>query len=111
MSSTPGFDLRAFVLGGRVLGSIRRHAQDGDWRTNVSVGGRAEAISPGPEAESLAIRAAAAVGARLAGVDLLPDAEGHLFVLEVNAVPGWRALSAATGVDVAAEILKEMADG
>lgn len=62
------------------------------------------------ETESLALRAAEAVGARMAGVDLLPDRDGKLFVLEVNAVPGWRALSAATGVDVASEILADLRD-
>ena len=106
----PGHDLRVFVLGNRVLGAIRRHAPDGDWRTNVAVGGRAEAIPANPDLERLALRAARAVGARMAGVDLLPDANGNLVVLEVNAVPGWKALSAATGVDVASEILADLRD-
>ena len=107
----PGFDVRAFVLGGRVLGSIRRHANKGEWRTNVAVGGRPEACVLEPEAERLAIRASKAVGAVMAGVDLLPDSSrGGWTVLEVNAVPGWKALGAATGVDVAAEILAELRD-
>ena len=106
----PGHDLRAFVLGGRVLGSIRRHAPPGDWRTNVAVGGRPEAVALDPAAERLALRAARAVGATMAGVDLLPDADGKLLVLEVNAVPGWRALAAATGVDVAAAIIERVLD-
>lgn len=103
-----GHDLRVFVLAGRVLGAIRRHAPDGDWRTNVAVGGRAEPIRLDPEVERLALRAAQAVGASMAGVDLLADRRGDLFVLEVNAVPGWRALSAATNVDVAGEVLAEL---
>ena len=105
-----GHDLRAFVLGNRVLGAMRRHAPAGDWRTNVSVGGRAEAVTLDAETESLALRAAGAVGARMAGVDLLPDRDGTLVVLEVNAVPGWKALAACTGVDVASEILAELRD-
>jgi tetrahydromethanopterin:alpha-L-glutamate ligase len=105
----PGHDLRVFVLGDRVLGAIRRHAPDGDWRTNVAVGGRPEACPLDPQTEGLALRAARAVGAAIAGVDLLPDARGGLVVLEVNAVPGWRALAAATGIDVAAAILAELA--
>ena len=104
----PGHDLRVFVLGGRVLAAIRRHAPAGDWRTNVSIGGRPEAIALDPDASKLAILAASAVGARMAGVDLLADRSGKLFVLEVNAVPGWRALAGASGIDVAAEILAEM---
>ncbi len=107
----PGFDVRAFVLAGRVLGSIRRYANEGEWRTNVAVGGRPEACVLDPEAERLAIRSAKAVGAVMAGVDLLPDStRGGWMVLEVNAVPGWRALGAATGVDVAAAILAELRD-
>lgn len=107
----PGHDLRAFVLGDRVLGAIRRHAPEGDWRTNVAVGGRAEAIALDAAAESLAMRAARAVGARLAGVDLLPTNAGDLVVIEVNAVPGWKALSAATGVDVASALLDDLRGG
>ena len=108
----PGHDLRAFVLGGRVIGAIRRHASEGEWRTNISLGGRPEPIRLDPRAERLALRAAEAVGARMAGVDLLPDASsGGLFILEVNAVPGWRALAGSTGVDVASAILEELASG
>ena len=107
----PGHDVRAFVLDGRVLGAIRRHAPAGDWRANVAVGGRAEAIGLEPELEEMAVRAARAVGAVAAGVDLLQDLDGWRWVvLEVNAVPGWRALAAATGVDVAAAILADLRD-
>ncbi len=102
----PGHDVRAFVLGGRVIGAIRRTARPGEWRANVAVGATAEACRLDAEAGSLAIRAARAVGATAAGVDLLPDTRaGGWVVLEVNAVPGWRALAAATGVDVAALLL------
>jgi RimK family alpha-L-glutamate ligase len=104
----PGFDIRVFVLGDRVLGGIRRHAPSTDWRTNVAVGGRPEALRVEPALEGLALRAARAVGARMAGVDLLPDSLGRLLVIEVNAVPGWRALAGATGIDVAAEVLSEL---
>ncbi|RUL84317.1 ATP-grasp domain-containing protein [Tautonia sociabilis] len=104
-----GRDLRAFVLGGRVLGAIRRTAAGGEWRTNVALGGSAEPVTLDPEGERLALAAAEAVGARMAGVDLLPDEDsGRLVVLEVNAVPGWRALAGATGVDVASAILEEL---
>jgi RimK family alpha-L-glutamate ligase len=101
----PGWDLRAFVLRGRVLAAMRRRA-DGGWRTNVAQGGKAEMTRLGPEDEDLAVRAAAAVGAPMAGVDLLPGPRGKRYVLEVNAVPGWRALAPVTGVDVAAELIR-----
>jgi len=107
----PGHDLRAFVLGDRVVGSFRRHAAGGDWRTNVALGGRPERCQLEPEVERIAIDAARAVGARMAGVDLIHDLDrGELVVLEVNAVPGWRALSDVTGIDVAAEILADLRD-
>jgi ribosomal protein S6--L-glutamate ligase len=106
----PGHDWRLFVLEGGVLGTIRRHAADGDWRTNVAQGGRAECVRPDPDLERLAVRSAAAIGARMAGVDVLDDPLRGPVVIEVNAVPGWRALAAATGVDVATEILAAMID-
>jgi len=105
----PGWDLRAFVLGGRVLAAMKRRS-NGDWRTNVAQGGKAEIARLSGEQEQLALRAAAAVGATVAGVDLLPGPHGELYVLEVNAVPGWRALAPVTGVDVAAAIIRFLAD-
>jgi len=104
----PGWDLRAFVVGGRVLASMRRFARD-DWRTNVAQGGRAEPVRLNGTEEELALRAAAAVGAPVAGVDLLPGPDGEMYVIEVNAVPGWRALAPVTGVDVAAELIRFLA--
>jgi RimK family alpha-L-glutamate ligase len=96
----PGWDLRAFVLNGKVLAAMRRTARN-DWRTNVAQGARAEPVTLTPEQEAIALRASAAVGTMAAGVDLLPGPAGELYVIEVNAVPGWRALGPATGVDVA----------
>jgi len=101
----PGWDLRAFVIDGRVVAAMRRKV-NGGWRTNVAQGGTAEAIRLTASQEDLAIRAAAAVQAPLAGVDLLPGPAGEMYVLEVNAVPGWRALAPATGVDIAVLILR-----
>jgi RimK family alpha-L-glutamate ligase len=99
-----GCDLRAFVLGDRVLAAMRRQAV-GDWRTNVAQGGRAEAVLLSKAEEELALKAADAVGAVVCGVDLLPGKDGKLYVLEVNSVPGWRALAPTTGVDIAVELL------
>lgn len=107
----PGRDLRLFVLRGRVIGAMRRTARLGEWRANVAMGGRAEAFHPDPTAERLAIAATAAVGAVFAGVDLVEDLDrGELVAIEVNAVPGWRALSQVTGVDVAAALIEALRD-
>ncbi len=99
-----GCDLRAFVVGGRVIASMRRQS-NGDWRTNVAQGASAEPVTLTAEEEQFALRAARAVGAPVCGVDLLPGRDGRMYVLEVNSVPGWRALAPATGVDVAAVLI------
>jgi len=103
-----GRDLRVFVVGGRVLGTIERRAPDGEWRTNVAIGGSATAVDISPEIEQVALRAAAAVGADYAGVDVLPARDGSLYVLEVNGIPGWQGLQQATGLDVAAAIVEHL---
>jgi ribosomal protein S6--L-glutamate ligase len=105
----PGWDLRVFIIGGKVLAAMRRHA-GGGWRTNVAQGGQAECAHTTEEEKKLALRAAAAVGAPVAGVDLLPGPDGTMYVVEVNAVPGWRALAPVVGIDVAAAILCFLAD-
>ncbi len=98
-----GRDIRAFVLGNRVLAAIERRA-DG-WRTNVARGAEARPIHLTPEQEELCLRAAQVVGTEYAGVDLLTGTDGSPYVLEVNGVPGWKGLQAATGIDVATEIV------
>jgi ribosomal protein S6--L-glutamate ligase len=105
-----GWDLRAFVLGGRVLAAMKRHSRN-DWRTNVAQGGTAEPVRLGLEEETLAVRAAEALGTPVAGVDLLRGPGGEWYLIEVNAVPGWRALAPLTGVDVAAAIVRHLVDG
>lgn len=99
-----GFDLRLFVCGDRVLGMRRRNPSD--WRTNVSRGATPEPIEVTDEYRDLALRAANSVGAPIAGVDFLPGRDGQLYAIEVNAVPGWQALSRALKVDVAALVLE-----
>lgn len=102
-----GWDVRILVVGERTF-SMRRIARPGDWRTNLSLGGRAEPFVAPPAWQDVARRAAAAVGASVAGVDVLPRDDGRPVVLEVNAVPGWRGLQSAIGVDCAAEIAVEL---
>lgn len=99
----PGWDLRLFIVAGRVIAAMRRYAGD-DWRTNIAQGGRAEAVRPTAKEQELAVAAAQTVGCVVAGVDLIP-ADGGYRVLEVNAVPGWQAIAAACAVDVAGEIV------
>jgi RimK family alpha-L-glutamate ligase len=104
-----GRDVRVFVIGGRVLGAIERRAPEGQWRTNVSLGGAARRFDLPPTWEEMALRAATVVGADYAGIDLLPSSDGSVFVLEVNGIPGWQGLKQATGIDVAGAIVEHLA--
>jgi RimK family alpha-L-glutamate ligase len=103
-----GRDVRAFVIGERVVAAAWRTA-DG-WRTNVARGGQTRKAQLPPAWEELSLRAARAVGAEYAGVDLLPTPSGEVFVLEVNGIPGWRGLQQTTDLDVADAIARHLED-
>ena len=98
-----GYDCRLLVLGDEIF-AMRRH-NVADWRTNVSRGATTEPFTPDATLCELARRAAAAVGAPLAGVDLLLGRDGQWYVLEVNAVPGWQALARTLKVDIARRVI------
>jgi RimK family alpha-L-glutamate ligase len=105
-----GRDIRAFVVGDRVIGAIERRAGKGGpaWRTNYSRGGRATAVTLSPPYVDLALRAARAIGADYAGVDLLPATDGTVYALEVNGIPGWQGVQKATGINVAGAIVDHL---
>ncbi len=91
-------DYRVFVCGGQVVASMMRRAPT--WITNVKQGGEPFAVARDPQLEALAIAAAHAVGAEIAGVDLIVGAEGPK-VLEVNSMPAWRGLQKVTDANIA----------
>jgi RimK family alpha-L-glutamate ligase len=101
-----GRDLRAFVVGDRVVAAAWRSAEG--WRTNVAQGARVERASLSPEWHDMSVRATRAVAAEYAGVDLLPLSDGRVFVLEVNGIPGWQGLQSVTDVNVAAAIVEHL---
>ena len=103
-----GTDLRAFVVGHRVVAAIERRARDGGWRTNISLGGEARAVGLEPALVEMALTAADAVGADYAGVDLLRARDGTVYVLEVNGIPGWAGVQSVTSVDVAGAIVDHL---
>jgi ribosomal protein S6--L-glutamate ligase len=103
----PGFDTRVLVLDGEVIGGMKRFSPD-DFRTNVARSGRGECHRPTAIEAELAIRGAQATGVRFAGIDILQGRDGEALVLEVNAVPGWRAFASVTGIDVATRFLDHL---
>jgi ribosomal protein S6--L-glutamate ligase len=103
----PGWDIRVMVLDGRILGAMRR-VNPWDFRTNVSRHAAIETYLPTALEETWALAAAHAVGAWFAGVDVLYNRAGLGYVIEVNAVPGWRAFARATGKDVAVDLIEKI---
>jgi ribosomal protein S6--L-glutamate ligase len=101
-----GFDIRVLVVGSHMFSIRRRHPTD--WRTNISRGAKAEPLTIEPEIVSMARQAAAVIGATIVGVDVLPGRDGRLYLLEVNAVPGWQATARTLGIDVAALVLDHL---
>lgn len=79
-----GHDLRLVVAGGQVVGAVRRHAAEGEWRTNVALGAEREATAPPQAAREIAVAAVAAVEGDLVGVDLMPTSDGGWVVIELN---------------------------
>ena len=101
-----GGDIRAFVVGGRVVAAAERLPPPGDWKTNIARGGRPRPTRLTPEEEEAAVRAAEALGLLYAGVDMARGVDGHLYIFEANAMPNWRGLYEATGIDPAGEIAR-----
>ena len=106
-----GCDVRAFVVGDRIVAAMERRARDGGWRTNISLGGEAHAVELAPAWAEQALSAARAVGAEYAGVDLLPSRNGTLYVLEVNGIPGWSGVQSVTDTDIAGAIVDQLIAG
>jgi ribosomal protein S6--L-glutamate ligase len=104
IKESAGTDIRAFVVGGRVVASMQRQSLDDDFRSNLHKGGEGTPIKLTDEERKTAIKAARAVGLNIAGVDLMRSARGPL-VLEVNASPGF-GVEKVTGRDVASAVVE-----
>ncbi|MCF2136217.1 MAG: RimK family alpha-L-glutamate ligase [Candidatus Thorarchaeota archaeon] len=106
----PNRDVRAFVIGDQVVGSMYRYlpeGTDGEWRTNVHGGGRAEYTQLSEEYEECAIKTAEVMGLDYTGVDIIESKDGPC-VIEANAAPSWSALSRVTGLDIAGMIVDRL---
>ncbi|MCF3651214.1 RimK family alpha-L-glutamate ligase [Synoicihabitans lomoniglobus] len=109
VAESKGKDVRAFVIGDRVVAAMRRSAVGTEFRSNVHRGGTTQAITLPPEYEATAVRAAHILGLRVAGVDMLEGADGPQ-IMEVNSSPGLEGIETATGIDIAGEIIKHLED-
>lgn len=99
-----GADIRAFVVNGEIVGSMKRQARAGDFRSNLHRGGTAEKIILSPEEKETALKSVDILGLNIAGVDMLQTENGPL-VLEVNASPGLEGIEGTTDVDIAGKII------
>ncbi|MFP4133995.1 MAG: 30S ribosomal protein S6--L-glutamate ligase [Halothece sp.] len=99
-----GADIRCFVIGGKVVASMKRQGAEGEFRSNLHRGGKAEKIKLTPEERSTAVRSVKAMGLRVAGVDMLRSNHGPV-VMEINSSPGLEGIESATEVDVAGKII------
>ncbi len=92
-------DIRVFVVGDTAVAAMMRRGET--WKTNISSGARAERLRPDKRLADMSVRAAKALGAEYAGVDILPLEGGGYSLIEVNTIPGWKGLKKATGFDAA----------
>lgn len=107
-----GSDIRIMLLNNDVLAAMKRKAKGDDWRTNIAQGATAEPLNKiNAELWDYSMITANTMGGMLLGLDFIYDLEGRAYLLEVNGVPGWQALSAVTGTDVAAEWLLKLKSG
>jgi ribosomal protein S6--L-glutamate ligase len=104
-----GADIRAFVVGGKVVAAMLRQGAPGEFRSNIHRGGTAEAIKLSPKERSTAVRAAKSLGLDVAGVDLIQSDEGPM-VLEVNSSPGLEGIESASSIDIADLIIEYIED-
>ena len=98
-------DIRAFVVGGKVVAAMERKGAEGEFRSNLHRGGSAQSIKISPEERATAIRAAKCMGLNVCGVDMLRANHGPV-VMEVNSSPGLEGVENATGVDIATKIIE-----
>jgi ribosomal protein S6--L-glutamate ligase len=103
-----GSDIRALVVGGRVVAAMQRTGAEGEFRSNLHRGGSAKQVKISPEERATAVRAAKAMGLNVCGVDMLRANHGPV-VMEVNSSPGIEGVETATGIDIAGTIIDFLA--
>jgi ribosomal protein S6--L-glutamate ligase len=109
VAESKGRDIRALVVGDRVVGAMRRQARKGEFRSNIHRGGRGRPVELEPAWAKVAVKAAQVIGLEVAGVDMLESRDGPK-VMEINSSPGFEGLERATGIDVAGAIVEHAVD-
>ena len=104
ISESKGEDIRAFVVGNKVVASMKRIATNGSFKSNVHQGGKAVSINMDLAEEKLVLKAVETLGLSLAGVDFMRSNEGPM-ILEINSSPGLHAIETSSGVDIASKII------
>ena len=99
-------DIRAFVIGDRVVSAMELKPNAGDFRSNIHLAGNGKSFNPDLELSDLAVRSSKALGLEISGVDIILDERGKAKVIEVNYSPGFRGIEAATGMDIASRIVE-----
>lgn len=107
VAESKGRDVRAFVVGDRVVAAMRRTAQGQEFRSNVHRGGMTEQVNLEPIYQQTAVQATQIMGLHVAGVDMLEGVDGPQ-VMEVNSSPGLEGIETASGVDIAGAIIEYM---
>lgn len=105
ISESKGRDIRAFVIGGRVVAAMRRSARNDEFRSNFHRGGKVEKVALEPAYEQAAVRASEVMGLTVAGVDILESNDGPL-IMELNSSPGLEGIEGATNVNIARAIIE-----
>jgi len=105
IKESSGTDIRCWVIGSKVVATMKRQGPEGEFRSNLHRGGQATKIKITPEERSTAVRAAKIMGLRVAGVDLLRSNHGPV-IMEVNSSPGLQGIEAITGLDISGKVIE-----
>lgn len=107
IEESAGSDVRCFIIDGEIIGAMERTASNGDFRSNLHLGGKAIATTLSPDEKHIALKATDIMGLRVAGVDLIRSKDGPK-ILEINSSPGLEGIEAITGKNIAGLMIKSL---